>query len=491
MKFLAVVILFFLSVFGMDLFTETEINGSALSATIGVSPGPKLDKIMTAFWKNGYDINTFDDLLKVTIDAVSHEELRSFGLNNLHLERWNNYKNTGNLYLIPKKEDKENFKTALSLIIGVLPGPKLDEIMNALFQNGYNSLMDLNYIEDDAEIRSLGFRTLYIKRCKDYCNTGNIYMKPKEKASFKIALSCIIGVPSGPKLDEIVNALSQNGYNSFEDLEYVENGAEFRSFGFRTLHIKRCKDYCNTGNPYIKPKEKYNFKIAIIDIIGVLPGRKLDKIMNAFFQNGYNSLEDLEFIEDGEELRSFGLKGEFKNKLCFYLKKNHVQDFYLKQWHENVMNQFDTPEPPQQQEFLLKSYPHWDQYLVNLDDIVDISQTFQKYEDCNEDVMKHMKQILRQKIQELYKNIPNPKMFKTQPQEPIWNPSTNLKSIAHSNVNPDDEQLHQIQKNSLIQADTNSPFRISPEVSSFTISPGGSPFTLSDLSPFALRYNKL
>jgi hypothetical protein len=56
---------------------------------------------MTAFWKNGYDINTFDDLLKVTIDAVSHEELRSFGLNNLHLERWNNYKNTGNLYLMP------------------------------------------------------------------------------------------------------------------------------------------------------------------------------------------------------------------------------------------------------------------------------------------------------------------------------------------------------------------------------------------------------
>merc|ERR1712034_65299 len=305
------------------------------------------------------------------------------------------------------------------------------------------------------------------------------------------------------------------------DVEYVEGGAEFRSFGFRTLHIKRCKDYCNTGNHYIKPKEKESFKSAIISIIGALPGRKLDKIMNAFSQNGYNNLEDLEYVEDGEELRSFGLKGELKNKLCFYLKKNQVQDLYLKHWHENVMNQFDKPEPRQQQEFLPANQlkikqkdQHWDQYLLNLDDIVDISEAFQKYDACTDkDVMRHMKQILRQKIQQLYKNIPNPKMFKTQPQEPIWNPSTNLKSIAHINKNLDDqsysmsasenvdcklelddEQTRQIQNYSLTQTQ-NSP----PEVSSFTISPHGSPFILSDfspfilsdLSPFALRYNKL
>merc|ERR1712034_244599 len=149
--------------------------------------------------------------------------------------------------------------------------------------------------------------------------------------------------------------------------------------------------------------------------------------------------------------------------------------------------------------------------MGNLDDVVDISEAFQKYDACTDkDVMKHMKQILRQKIQQLYKNIPNPKMFKTQPQEPIWNPSTNLKSIAHINKNLDDqsysmsasenvdckpelddEQTRQIQNNSLTQTQNYrlkfrpSPFRPMVHHSFFQIFHPSS-FQICRPSPFAI-----
>ena len=64
----------------------------------------------------------------------------------------------------------------------------------------------------------------------------------KEKQSFENALSCIIGVPSGSKLDEIMNAFSQNGYNDRDDLWDVEK-EELRSFGLKNLHLLRWRIY--------------------------------------------------------------------------------------------------------------------------------------------------------------------------------------------------------------------------------------------------------
>jgi len=245
MKFLAVAISFFLFVFGMEVrhyssgIVAEVLPGpgpEALSAIIGVPPGPKLDEIMRAI--SWYGVDSFRYLCQLE----ELEALRSLGLKQLHIKRWTDYKFSGNLYVMPPK-GKTYFKTTLSFIIGVLPGPKLDEIINACFQNGYNSLQDLKYVGDEEEVRSLGFRTLHILRVNYYFETGNQYCRPKGKENFKTALSCIIGVLPGAKLDEIMNKLSQNGYNRLEDLKYVENEAELRSFGFRTLHIKRCKEF--------------------------------------------------------------------------------------------------------------------------------------------------------------------------------------------------------------------------------------------------------
>ena len=70
----------------------------------------------------------------------------------------------------------------------------------------------------------------------------------------RYVLSGIIGVPPGPKLDHIIKAICQHGYNNLKELQfYVKSDEELKSFGFNALHVKRWIHYITTGSYYKMP----------------------------------------------------------------------------------------------------------------------------------------------------------------------------------------------------------------------------------------------
>ena len=75
-----------------------------------------------------------------------------------------------NLYL-----RKKIFKTLLSSIIDVPLGSVLDKYTNAFIQDGFNTLADLECVENEEELKSFGLKKLHIKRWKSYFKIEDFY----------------------------------------------------------------------------------------------------------------------------------------------------------------------------------------------------------------------------------------------------------------------------------------------------------------------------
>ena len=68
-----------------------------------------------------------------------------------------------------------SIKNTVSDIIGILPGLVLTQIMNNFFQNGYKTVEDLWYAEEE-ELKSFGLHESHVKRWIKYFNYSCIYL---------------------------------------------------------------------------------------------------------------------------------------------------------------------------------------------------------------------------------------------------------------------------------------------------------------------------
>jgi len=331
MSFVAAAILFILSVFSMECDHKLYV----LSCIIGVPPGHKLDHIMNTICQHGY--NT---LKKLQYYATNDAKLKSFGFNTMHIKRWNNYIATRSFYKIPK--EKQSFKNTLSYIIRVPPGPKLDAIMRAFSQNGYNAAEDLWDVEKE-ELRSFGLKNLHILRWRIYFTHERIYLVehrwqvelngiladyPEE---LSMRLEQALENETGPITRKITNGLTYQ----LDPVARTETAVLSGKLFGKPRTIKRVQE---------RIKNKISVKDAVSDIIDVLPGSVLTQILNAFFQNGYKAMEDLWYAEE-QELRSFGLHEshvkdweKYFNHTNIYLIQSHWQceldgvcEFYKKE----------------------------------------------------------------------------------------------------------------------------------------------------------------
>jgi hypothetical protein len=408
MKFLAVAVFFFLSVLGMDSKSNEikKLKGIYNNFPINENYDEEEEhaerpKKILPKYDHRETIQNIEK--KAKIEARKEKIMNAPHKVGFHHDD-NEYYNDGKL--TPRETDESLY--ILSDILGIPAGLKLEQIINTICHHGYKTLEQLQYyVNDDEELRLFGMKTLHIKRWNNYITSGCFYdipLIPKEKHSFENALSCIIGVPRGSKLDEIMNAFAENGYNATEDLWDVEK-EELRSFGLKNLHLLRWRIYFTNERIYlvthrwqvkldgvfsdyplelsmrleeafengtgpikrqidngftysidpvartqihvdsnilvghareirkvqVKIESKLSIKDAVINIIEECPALLLKRIMKEFSQNGYKSLNDLWYAEK-DELRSFGLHEshiksweDYFNYMRIYLIQSHWQ----------------------------------------------------------------------------------------------------------------------------------------------------------------------
>jgi len=249
---------------------------------------------------------------------------------------------------IPK--EKESFEIELSFIIGVPPGSKLNEIISAFAQNGYNATEDLWDVEKE-ELRLFGLKNLHLLRWRIYFTHERIYLITHR---WQVKLNGIFS--DYPKeLSLRLEEACENGTglihrkiaNGFTLEEACENGTGpihrkiANGFTYQIDPVARTQIHIDSnvlvGNTreiqrvQVRLENKMSIKDAVIDIIDECPRLLLKKIMNEFSQNGYKTMEDLWYAEK-EELKSFGLHDshikswrDYFNYVRIYLIQSHWQ----------------------------------------------------------------------------------------------------------------------------------------------------------------------
>jgi hypothetical protein len=197
---------------------------------------------MSAFSQYGY--NDEDDWWD-----VEKEELRSFGLKNLHLLRWRIYFTNERMKLVTHR-----WQVKLDGVFSDYP-LELSMRLEEAFENGTGPIkrqIDNGFtysIDPVARTQIHVDSNILVGHAREI---RKVQVKIESKLSIKDAVIDIDIIDECPilLLKKIMNEFSQNGYKTLQDLWYAEK-EELKSFGLHDSHIKSWRDYFNYLRIYL------------------------------------------------------------------------------------------------------------------------------------------------------------------------------------------------------------------------------------------------
>jgi hypothetical protein len=225
--------------------------------------------------------------------------------------------------------------------------------MTKFTENGYNAVEDLWYVEKE-ELQSFGLKKLHILRWRIYFTQERIYLI-MHRWQYELTHGIFTDYPEelSMRLEEAVENFTGPIIYKITNAAYRINPAARTETHLRfgkTRKIRRVQ---------VRVVNRISLENALIRIIDLRPGPILDKIVNAFYQNGYKDMSDLWFVEI-EQLKSLGFRESHLKRWIHYFKNSRiylVQNFW--QVEMDDVRWFHTEEVSRHLEEALESgtYP--------------------------------------------------------------------------------------------------------------------------------------